>query len=227
MASLKKLINGLGINPTDKALLVQALVHTSYVNEHPRLAVVSNERLEFLGDAVLGLVVAEFLYARFPSMAEGDMSKIRAVVVSSGTLVKVAQDLRLGEYLFLGKGEEKSGGRTKPANLARALEAVIGAVFLDAGISGARGLVLRLLEDEISLATGTGGHTDPKSSLQELLHSSGKPMPEYRVVGEDGPAHQKVFQMEVVIGGIVMGKGQANTKKLAEMQAAQQALERL
>ena len=156
MTDLAALQQTLGVAFNDASLLEQALVHSSYINENPDFAPTSNERLEFLGDAVLGLVVAEKLYQDFPHLTEGEMTKLRAALVRRDTLVRMARAIRLDDHLYLGKGEEAGGGRHKPANLAAALEAVIAAIFLDRGPSTARDFILRLLDTELENAVGSG-----------------------------------------------------------------------
>jgi ribonuclease-3 len=223
IASLQKLLRVRFKNP---ALLEQALVHSSYLNEYPGEALVSNERLEFLGDAVLGLIVAEKLYQDYPDQTEGEMTRFRAVLVRRDTLADVAGGMKLGDYLYLGKGEEASNGRRKPANLSGALEAVIAAVYLDRGITIARELVLRLLAGELGQVMGTRGSTDYKSQLQELVQSKYRSSPTYRTVQSTGPDHDKLFAVEVLFGDKVLGKGVGKSKKLAEADAARDALAR-
>ncbi len=226
MADLTALSRSLDIRFYDRSLLERALVHSSYVNENPALAAVSNERLEFLGDAVLGFIVAEKLYRDFPALGEGEMTRRRAALVRRETLADLARKLRLGGYLYLGKGEEASGGRHKPSNLAAVLEAVIGAVFLDRGLEDSRRLVLRLLD----VATGQSGWTDAvadyKSRLQEIVQSEYRVSPSYRLVDAAGPPHARTFTVTVSVGEDVLGRGSGKSKKLAESDAARSALER-
>jgi ribonuclease-3 len=211
----------------DLSLLETALVHSSYVNENPALVSGHNERLEFLGDAVLGFVVAEKLYQDFPSLSEGEMTKLRAALVSRETLARVGRGIRLGDFLMMGKGEEAGGGRDKKSNLAGAMEAVIAAVFLDGGTDAARDVILRLLEEEIAAAGSRGVSADYKSRLQEYLQSRQQPAPSYRVVDEVGPEHEKLFTVEVMVGRAVLGRGTGKSKKLAETAAARLALQQL
>jgi ribonuclease-3 len=217
----------LGIEFTEPALLSLALVHSSYVNENPAAAAGHNERLEFLGDAVLDFVVAERLYRDFPDLSEGQMTRLRSALVRRETLARIARSIGLGEYLVMGKGEEASGGRDKSANLAGALEAVIAAVYLDRGVTVARRVIVRLLEAEwpAAVAAGTGG--DEKSRLQELTQARFQLTPDYRLLAETGPDHDKQFTVEVTVNGEVMGSGTGSSKKLAEKEAARAALERL
>ena len=217
----------LGVSFNDPSLLEQALIHRSYINENPGFAPASNERLEFLGDAVLGLVVAERLYQDFPHSTEGEMTKLRAALVCRDTLTRIARTIRLGDYLYLGKGEEASGGRHKPANLARAFEAVIGAIFLDQGSVTASDFILRLFSKELDEVASRGAGIDYKSRLQELIQARGEPVPVYHVIDAAGPDHDKRFTVEVRAGDIVLGKGSGKSKKAAETEAARSALERL
>lgn len=217
----------LGVNFKDGSLLQQALVHRSYLNENPAMHLVSNERLEFLGDAVLGFVVADELYTRFPDSSEGELTKLRAALVRGETLSRIASSLQLGEYLFLGHGEEESGGRSRPRNLSCALEAVIGAVFLDRGFDIARDFILKLLDDEVDVVVEDKLTDDYKSRLQQVIQSEQKITPVYRTVEEIGPDHAKVFTVEVLAGDTVLGRGSGRSKRAAEMDAARQALQGL
>jgi ribonuclease-3 len=204
----------------DWTLLQQALAHRSWCGEQDGAP--SNERLEFLGDAVLGMVVAEHVYAAFPDFAEGKMAKIRSAVVNARVLAEVAEELDIGSELLLGRGEEASGGRTKPSILADALEAVIGAVYLDADWAAARPLVLRLLQERILRAAAEPDDFDHKSRLQELTVHRGEGTPRYVVVGS-GPDHDRHYAAEVYIGGVCRGAGQGSSKKDAEQGAARDA----
>jgi len=217
----------LGVEFAGPALLALALVHSSYVNENPGTATGHNERLEFLGDAVLDFVVAGKLYRDFPDLSEGQMTRLRSTLVRRETLARVARSIGLGDYLVMGKGEEGSGGRDKSANLAGALEAVIAAVYLDRGVTVARKIIVRLLEAEwpAAIAAGTGG--DAKSRLQELTQARFQLTPGYRLLAETGPDHDKQFTVEVTVNGEVLGSGTGSSKKLAEKEAARAALERL
>lgn len=223
MANLNALQKTLRVRFKDSSLLEQALVHTSYLNENPHLVLSSNERLEFLGDAVLGFIIAVELYRRFPDISEGEMTKLRASVVRRDALAHVARAIRLGDYLFLGRGEEASGGRRKPANLARALEALIAAIFLDRGLAVTRGFILRLVGRELNKGT----ESDYKSRLQELLQAKQKSKPAYHVIAVAGPEHDRTFTVAVRVGGKVLGKGSGKSKKAAETKAARIALGRL
>jgi ribonuclease-3 len=222
-AALQKV---LGVSVNSVSLLEQALVHSSYANEKAGLAL-SNERLEFLGDAILDLVVAEKLYSDFPHLTEGEMTKLRAVLVSRDTLFHAAKSIRLGDYLYLGRGEETGGGRDKPVNLAGALEAVIAAIYLDQGLVVVRDCILRILGSEIRKATSRGAGNDYKSQLQEMVQAKKQPTPEYYIIEAVGPDHLKEFTVEVKVGDTVLGKGSGKSKKAAEGEAARMALERL
>jgi len=217
----------LGVSFNAPSLLEQALVHSSYVNENPGFAPASNERLEFLGDAILGLVVAEKLYQDFPHSAEGEMTRLRAALVRGNTLARVARTIKLGDYLYLGKGEEASGGRRKPANLAGALEAMIAAVFLDQGLTTTSDFILRLFDEELQRAASQGASVDYKSQLQELIQAKEQQTPTYQLVEAMGPDHDRRFTIEVRVGDTVLGKGSGKSKKAAETEAARSALAQL
>ncbi|MFC2006145.1 ribonuclease III [Chloroflexota bacterium] len=227
MADLTSLQHTLGVSFNNASLLEQALVHSSYINENPGFALTSNERLEFLGDAVLGLIVAEKLYQGFPHFAEGAMTKLRATMVRRDTLARVAGAIGLGNYLYFGKGEEAGGGRQKPANLAAALEAVIAAIFLDKGLAAARDFVVKLLNAELGKVVSQGTTVDHKSELQELIQAKEQQTPDYHVIEATGPEHSKTFTIEVRVGETVLGKGTGKSKKAAESEAARSALEKL
>jgi ribonuclease-3 len=215
-------------------LLERALTHSSLAHEHgsdePHGE--DNETLEFLGDAVVGMVAAESVYRRYPELSEGALTRLRGALVSRRHLAEVAAGLKLGKYLLLGRGEERSGGRTKMALLANAMEAVIGAVYLDAGLEAAR----RLIETRViaplvgslrEQVTAGGGMGDFKSALQELLQARKQGQPEYRTTGETGPDHYKRFFVQVGVGAEVLAEGEGSTRKHAEQDAARQAIEKL
>jgi len=227
VADLVTLQQTLGVSLNNPSLLEQALVHSSYVNENPSFAPTSNERLEFLGDAVLGQIVAEKLYQDFPQLSEGEMTRLRAALVCQDTLARVARALKLGDYLYLGKGEKASGGQRKPANLARALEAVIAAIFLDQGPFTTKEATLRLFNKELQKVASGGVEVDYKSQLQEFIQAREQQAPVYHVVEATGPDHEKKFTVEVRIGDTVLGKGTGKSKKTAETEAAHSALQRL
>ena len=206
----------LGHRFDDASLLELALTHRSWCAEHSESS--SNERLEFLGDAVLGLVVTQRLYSRFGQWSEGDLAKTRAALVNSATLAEVGRSIGLGELLLLGRGEVASGGRHKSSILADAIEAVIGAVYLDGGIAAADNAVSRLLGSRLDAAASAPGHADFKTRLQELAARLGFAPPVYEVT-TSGPAHDKLFEAEVR-AGTASGVGTGSTKKDAEQQAA-------
>lgn len=227
MPDIVDLQKTLGVTFKQSTLLEQALVHSSYVNENPDLVSGHNERLEFLGDAVLDFIIADKLYRDFPDLAEGEMTKLRAALVRRDTLARVARAISLGDFLYMGKGEETSGGRDKTPNLAGALEAVIAAVYLDRGVKITGDMVIRLLGGEWERVTSRGTGTDYKSKLQELTQSRFQLMPSYHPVAESGPEHNKRFTVEVIINAETLGRGVGKSKKLAETEAARAALERL
>jgi len=227
MADLAEFQKNIGIKFQSPSLLETALTHSSFVNESSGTIIESNERLEFLGDAILGLVVAEKLYQDFSEFSEGEMTKLRSALVRRDTLARVARAIRLGDFLHMGKGEEASGGRDKTANLAGALEAVIAAISLDQGAAVTEDFVLKLLGEEMVKVVSQGMGADYKSRLQELMQSRGQSPPAYRMIEAAGPDHDKSFTVEVVAGDMVLGSGTGKSKKLAETEAARSALERL
>jgi ribonuclease III len=225
-AEIAELESLLGHIFCDPQRLLQALMHSSRIPERAAdEPCESNEKLEFLGDAVLELIVSEELVREFPDWSEGQLSKSRARLVNATAISLSAQRLGIGKYLRLGRGEEKTGGRTKPALLADAYEALIAAVYLDGGLEAARGFVRRsLVEGAIAVEAERLGHTDHKSALQEYLQSRGLAPGAYHVIAESGPDHQKTFRVEVRIGGQVTAMGSGRTKKEAEQSAAIAAL---
>ena len=225
MADLAILQQTLGISWDDPSLLAQSLVHSSYINENPDFAPASNERLEFLGDAILDLVIAEKLYQNFPQFNEGEMTKLRSTLVRRDTLARIARALSLGNYLYLGKGEESSGGRHNPTNLAGALESVIAAIFLDQDLATTRDFILRLFDKQLKKVVSQGIKPDYKSQLQELAQSR-QQTAVYHLIEAAGPAHDKRFTVEVRLDNTVLGRGSGKSKKEAETEAARMALER-
>lgn len=211
----------LGIQFRDPELLRLALTHRSFAFEQGGLP--HNERLEFLGDAVLGFVVTDLIYARYPDLPEGRLAKLRAGAVNMGALADIALEIGLGRQLLLGKGEEQSGGREKTSILADAFEALLGAVYLDQGIVKVRRLITHLLEGGIKDQVELGIETDFKTNLQEVAALNGGEIPEYRVTST-GPDHAKRFQAEVYLGGELVGYGDGRSKKEAEQAAARRAL---
>ncbi len=214
----------LGYSFHDKTLLENALTHSSYANEHRREGVSSNERLEFLGDAILGLVVAEHLYRTHPDKPEGELTKLRAELVCEGSLAEVAARLELGRVLKLGHGESHGGGSRRPSMLADAVEAVLAASYLDGGMDVPRDIIARfILQKEPSVS----GNQDYKTRFQELVQRSRDQSISYALVGESGPDHNKRFTVEVSLNGQSVGTGSGNSKKRAEQDAARAAIERL
>ena len=220
---LDLLIQSLG-GDVDTGLVERAVTHRSFAYENGGLP--TNERLEFLGDSVLGLVVTEELFRRHPDLPEGQLAKLRAAVVNSRALAEVARDLGVGRFLRLGRGEEASGGRDKSSILADAVEALIGAFYLDRGAEAARRLVLELFSDLLDGSARLGAGLDWKTSLQELTAGRSLGVPEY-LVTESGPDHAKTFQATAVVGGLPVGSGEGRSKKEAEQHAAERAWERL
>ena len=217
----------LGISFHQKSLLEQAFVHSSYLNENPDFAWPSNERLEFLGDAILNFIVTEKLYEEFPKLPEGELTGIRASLVCRDTLAGLASSLKLGDWLLLGRGEEASEGRAKASNLANTMEALIGALYLDQGLAKARRFILRQLKPE--LVKIKDGKTTPnyKALVQEFIQGQKRPTPVYRLVEAIGPDHSKQFTAEILVEGEALGRGIGKSKKTAENRAARAAWEKL
>lgn len=222
--SLSQLQTALRLSFKDPSLLQQALVHRSYLNEARTPELESNERLEFLGDAALGLIVSQKLCSEFPDLSEGDLTQLKSALIRWETLARVAERLSLGDYLLLGRGEKQTGGQQRPSNLARVFEAVVGAVLLDSGLAKARSLVLRCLKPEFAQLTAGKVALDSKSQLQQVVQARWQTTPSYRTVAAEGPDHAKVFTVEVLVGDQSLGQGQGRSKKEAESRAAQQAL---
>jgi ribonuclease-3 len=225
-AQLAELERRLNVKFRDRTLLHTALVHGSVGSEARSRHGDNYERLEFLGDAVLNLVVADHLYRLFPTRLEGDLARLRAAVVSEGPLARIARAMDLGRYILLGRGEEKGGGRSRASLLADALEAVVGAVYVDAGYGVAHYCVSRWFADDLSRLEEPGGG-DYKSLLQELVQQRERRLPRYRITGQEGPEHNRAFVAVVEVGGRAIGEGRGKSKKEAEQAAAQQALEHL
>ena len=224
--AIEDLETTLGLTFNDRGLLRQALVHRSYLNEHDGSSLDSYERMEFLGDAVLELIVSTELYQSLPYVNEGELTKVRSSLVCRPSLAKAARRLELGSYLALGKGEAESGGHNKDPILEEAFESVVAAIYLDQGYDAARRFALRALEPELSEFCRRGKSPEnPKSRLQELVQGLGQPTPTYRVVATDGPDHQPVFTVAVLVGEDILGQGTGRRKSDAERVAAQLALE--
>ncbi len=221
---LSELQTALGLKFKNPSLLQQALVHRSYLNEARASGLESNERLEFLGDAALGLIVSQKLCSDFPLLSEGDLTQLKTALVRWETLARAAERLSVGDYLLLGRGEKLTGGQRRPSNLACAFEAIVGAVLLDGGLAKARALVLRCLKPELAQMTAGKVALDSKSRLQQMVQTRWQAIPSYRTVAAEGPDHAKVFTVEVLVGDRTLGQGQGRSKKEAESKAAQQAL---
>ena len=223
---MKKLEERIGYSFQDPSLLENALTHSSYANENKAKGETSNERLEFLGDSVLGMVVADYLFRTHPDMPEGELTRTRAALVCEDSLVEVARKLELGQYLKLGRGEDAGGGRQRPSIQADAVEAVIAAVYLDGGIGSARKLITKFILTD-NEREQEGGSRDYKTALQELVQRESGQVLTYRLLGESGPDHAKVFVVEVDLNGAPVGSGQGRSKNEAEQNAAKAAIERL
>lgn len=212
----------------DITLLNGALTHSSYANEHRKSNMIHNERLEFLGDSVLNLAVSDYIYKKYPYYPEGNLTKIRATVVCESALALIAKKIKLGDYLLLGKGEEATGGRNRDSILADALEALIGAMYLDKGFRDVQRFVIRLLEKEIIEASKKGElFIDYKTKLQETLQRNRKASIEYKIVKEEGPDHDKKFHILALIDKEEFGRGYGRSKKEAEQRAAKEVLIRM
>lgn len=218
----------LGLSFRDRDLLRQALAHRSYLNEQDGSSLDSYERMEFLGDAVLELVVSNELYQRLPHLNEGELTKARAALVCRESLSQLAQTLSLGEFLLLGKGEEAAGGRQRESLLAAVFEAVVAAIYLDQGYDQARRFILSTLTEQLDEVCRRGAPPEnPKSQLQEYFQGLGRPSPRYRLVSAEGPDHSPVFTIEAVVEDQVVGTGQGGKKAEAERSAALDALGRV
>ncbi len=210
----------------DMLLLCRALTHRSFLNEHPD-AIEDNERLEFLGDAVLDFVVGAWLYNEMPEMPEGDLTKYRSALVHTEQLANFAKAIDLGKALRLGKGELLAGGKSKPALLCDAFEAVVGAIYLDQGIDGVKEFIIPKIQEAMKDIISNHKGEDPKSRLQELIQAQNLPVPQYRVLRELGPDHSKIYEVEVSVGEKSIGKGRGTSKQMATKKAALDALEQL
>jgi ribonuclease-3 len=224
LADLAEFTDKIGIRFQNIAYLKLALTHSSYINENPGQTIDSNERLEFLGDAVLGLVIADRLYHDFPHSPEGGLTRLRAALIRRETLAQIARKIDLGDYLSLGIGEESGGGRDKSANLAGAFESLIAAIYLDQGLERARSFILDLFGPEIYQQARRSAGTDYKSKLQEKLQAQKQITPTYVLIEALGPEHSKLFTVEVRAGEEALARGSGKSKKLAEMEAARTAL---
>ena len=223
----KKFQANIGYEFTKEELLKESLTHSSYANEHKKYKLQDNERLEFLGDAILDLVVSEFLYKKHKDLPEGALSKLRASIVCEAFLIKAAKKIKLGKFLLLGKGEEMTGGRERTSILADAFEAVIGAIYLDGGLDSAKEFIHQFIISFMESLSEEKRIEDHKTDLQESIQKDSKKPLSYVVIKEEGPDHSKEFQVEVRHKGRVLGLGKGKTKKEAEQKAAYEALEKL
>ena len=225
MTDIESLEKKLGIVFRDKSLLQRALTHRSYLNEHPEFPFEDNERLEFLGDAVLDFVTGEYLYHRFPEQREGSLTSLRSVLVRRNTLAEFARQWDRGHFLMMGHGEAETGGRNRSATLCAAFEAVVGALYLDQGVESVHDLIEPLIIPQIARTLREHLDKDPKSRLQELAQGRMHQTPRYRTVSESGPDHAKEFTVEATIGGEAFGEGKGLSKQQAAQEAARAALE--
>lgn len=215
----------IGIKFNDINLLKQALTHRSFINEQPDAVLEDNERLEFLGDAILDFVTADLLYRQFPAMSEGELTRLRSALVRTESLAELALDCDIGTYLYIGKGEENSGGRTRISNLCRAFEAVIGAIYLDSGLEAVRQFLLPRLAQLQIRVIDEALHKDARSRLQEWSQAHLNITPSYRLSASTGPDHNKEFEIEVLIGERSIAVGSGRSKQAASQAAAQAALD--
>jgi ribonuclease-3 len=227
LANIKQFQKRFNIEFSDSELLQTALKHRSYLNVTNEPRTKSNERLEFLGDTVLDLVVSQFLYEKFPKKTEGELSKVKSILVRKSVLADIATKMSLGDLVLINWGEEKTGGRSRQSILADTFEAVIGAIYLDKGLQVAAELIKTYLLDDLKKIMKTELYKNYKSILLEYTQSSGNGMPAYKVIDETGPDHAKNFLVEVYINNDKMGEGQGGTKKIAEQEAAKQAIKKL
>lgn len=222
---LSELENRINYKFKDIQLLKTALTHSSYANENKALGLSNNERLEFLGDSVLNLTISNYIFHNYPNLTEGEMTKLRASVICELVLKNLADKLKIGDYLNLGKGEELTGGRKRPSILADAFEALVGAIYLDGGFQQAEGFILTHMKEIIENTVMGCGIIDYKTKLQELLQKNGQVKINYEIINEIGPAHNKEFISQVKCNGEILGIGKGKSKKEAEQFAAKQALE--
>ncbi len=223
----KKLEETIGLKFKDHHLLKTAFIHRSYINEHKNSEYTHNERLEFLGDAVLELITTDFLYKTYPDKPEGELTNWRSALVKGEMLAKISRELNLGDYLLLSKGEENSGGREKDYLLANTFEALVGVIYLELGYDKASKFVHKFLLVHLEYILAAGAHIDAKSQFQEMAQEKVGITPSYQLVSEEGPDHNKVFTMAAHIGDRVVGKGEGSSKQAAEQKAAEDALVRL
>jgi len=217
----------IGYTFIDKNKLLDALTHSSFANEKKNKGRCSNERLEFLGDAVLNIVTSEYIYLNFPDLPEGEMTKMRAAIVCESSLKKCAVQISLGDFLFLGKGEENTGGRMRASILSDAFEALIGAVYLDGGLAEAKKFIYRTMNDYLNDIQNNGLFVDYKTQLQEQIQKNGSQRISYHILDEKGPDHDKTFVAQIKVEDEILGIGEGRSKKEAEQNAAKAALEKL
>ena len=227
ISSMEVLENVLKYKYNDGNNLLLAMTHSSYANENKHERLNSNERLEFLGDAVLNIIISDFIYKNYTSLPEGELTKARASIVCEPSLAKCANTLQLGKYLMLGKGEEYTGGRTRISILSDAFEAVIGSIYIDGGMEKAREFVLFIMKDTITSSVNGASFIDYKTLLQEVIQKTGDQKIQYEIVEEKGPDHNKLFIVQVKVSDRVMGAGEGKSKKEAEQNAASKALMKL
>lgn len=226
LKELNKLQRELKVKFTNRNILNQALTHRSYANEsHANIR--ENERLEYLGDSVLGLVINEYLFKRFEEYHEGDLAKIKSTVVSEEMLATVACEISIGSYILLGKGEENSGGRTRPSILANTVEALIGAMYLDCGLKQTKKFILGIFKKYIDQVDKIPNMRDPKTTLQELVQKKYREKPEYVLLRSEGPDHKKMFTVALTIKGSVIIEGSGTSKRRAEVDAARKIVEKI
>ncbi len=221
---LQRLEQSIGYTFKNKELLKKALTHTSYAYENK---IESNEKLEFLGDSILEFISSKYLYNNYPKLREGEMTKVRATVVCEESLYKIAKLHNFGDFLYLGKSEQRTGGKNRPAILEDSIEAIIAAIYLDGGILEAEKFIVENLKNEIEIATKHVGDKDYKTVLQEKLQMHGEVKIEYEIIKESGPDHDKKFESQVKCDGKILAQGEGKSKKEAQMQAAKKALEKL
>ena len=217
----------IGTQFSNETLLRQALVHRSFLNENPDFELPSNERLEFLGDALLDFVVGEYLFEQHPEMNEGKLTSLRAALIKASTLARFARSMDLGQYVYLSHGEDERGGRGRVGLLSDTFEALVAAIYLDAGLEGTRDFVIALVEPEADRIVENGLERDHKSRLQEWTQQEEGTTPVYRTVMEQGPDHAKEFTVQVLVSGEVYGRGRGRSKQTAEQKAAKEALEEI
>lgn len=223
MKDLSILEESIGYYFKNKKLLKNALTHTSYAYENK---VASNEKFEFLGDSILEFISSKYIYQNYPKLKEGEMTKVRAAVVCEESLHKIAVRHNFSDFLYVGRSEIASHGNTRPAIMADSVEAVIAAMYFDSGLEQAEQFIITNLKEEIKVATENVGCKDHKTVLQEKLQERGEVKIEYRIIDEQGPDHNKVFTAEVICDGVILATGQGKTKKMAEMEAANKALQK-